>query len=114
MSKWTERLFDADGKPKAEATLLEQLAVEALNEVKAWRDSDGNEGFPESTRLKIDAVLMTYEQRRFVRSETPRSLSDKRIEEIAGEAYLAWVNSSDKNPRWALERAIRAALLEAK
>lgn len=45
---------------------------------------------------------------------TPRSLSDKRIEEIAGEAYLAWVHSSDKNPRWALERAIRAALLEAK
>ena len=44
--------------------MLERLTIEALNEVKAWRDSDGNEGFPADTRTKVEAVLMTYEQRR--------------------------------------------------
>lgn len=56
---------------KFEPTILEQFAIEALNEVKAWRDSDGNEGFPEETRIKVEAVLMTYEQRRIQRPLTP-------------------------------------------
>ena len=59
--------LDAAGNPKLEPTLLERIAIEALNEVKAWRDSDGNEPFPLDTRMKVDAVLMTYEQRRIQR-----------------------------------------------
>lgn len=38
-------------------------AITALNGVKAWRDSDGNEGFPHDTRTLVDAVLMAYESR---------------------------------------------------
>lgn len=40
------------------------LAVQCLNGVKAWRDSDGNEPFPQELREQIDAVLMAYEVRK--------------------------------------------------
>lgn len=57
--------LDAAGNPKLAPTLFERLCVKALNEVKAWRDSDGNEAFPHGTRQVIDALLMMYEQRRY-------------------------------------------------
>lgn len=38
-------------------------AIDALNKVKAWRDCDGNDGFPHDVREQIDAVLMAYEAR---------------------------------------------------
>lgn len=38
-------------------------AIDALNKVKAWRDCDGNAGFPHDVRAQIDAVLMAYEMR---------------------------------------------------
>lgn len=65
-----ERIFnavplDAAGQPKLEATILERVAVEALNEVKAWLDSDLKAPFPD--RTKIEAALMLYEQRRVQR-----------------------------------------------
>jgi hypothetical protein len=56
--------IDPAGVPKIKATYIEHMAVRALNMVKAWRDSDGNEPFPHEAREMIDAVLMTYEQRR--------------------------------------------------
>ena len=39
------------------------LAIDALNKTKAWRDCDGNDGFPHDVREQIDAVLMAYELR---------------------------------------------------
>lgn len=39
------------------------LAIDALNKTKAWRDCDGNDGFPHEVREQIDAVLMAYELR---------------------------------------------------
>jgi hypothetical protein len=78
---------DAAGFPMPAPTVLERLAIEALNEVKAWRDSDGNEGFPASTRDKVDAVLMTYEQRRDVAFATALKLDEERVGRIAG-AYF--------------------------
>lgn len=62
---------DPAGFPKFLPTVLERIAIQALNEVKAWRDSDGNEGFPEHTRTLVDAALMTYEQRRSDRGIDP-------------------------------------------
>ena len=61
--------LDAAGAPKAEATLLERTAIEALNEVKAWADSNGvsSRALPQATREKIDATLMLYEARRVQR-----------------------------------------------
>lgn len=56
---------DPAGEPKLAATWLERQCVQVLNDVKAWRDSDGNEGFPQATREAIDILLMTYEQRRY-------------------------------------------------
>lgn len=38
-------------------------AITALNCVKAWRDCDGNTGFPIDVRERIDAILMAYELR---------------------------------------------------
>ena len=38
-------------------------AIDALNKVKAWRDCDGNDGFPHGVREQIDAVLMVFETR---------------------------------------------------
>lgn len=49
---------------KITPTFLERQAVAVLNTVKAWRDSDGNEGFPHEARERIDALLMTFEQQR--------------------------------------------------
>lgn len=59
-----KREADPSGAPKIQATLIEQQAVRALNMVKAWRDSDGNEPFPHEARELIDALLMMAEQRR--------------------------------------------------
>lgn len=39
------------------------LAVQALNGVKAWRDCEGNDGFPDEVREQIDAVLSAFELR---------------------------------------------------
>lgn len=39
------------------------LAVRALNGVKAWRDCEGNDGFPDEVREQIDAVLSAFELR---------------------------------------------------
>lgn len=39
------------------------VMVQLLNNVKAWRDSDGNEAFPLELRMNIDAMLMAYELR---------------------------------------------------
>lgn len=39
------------------------VAIGLLNQVKAWRDSDGNEQFPEKLRMEIDAILMAHEVR---------------------------------------------------
>jgi hypothetical protein len=49
--------------PEEAARPLAQVAVQALNQVKAWRDSDGNEPFPHDTRLLIEAVLTAWELR---------------------------------------------------
>lgn len=38
-------------------------AIDALNKVKAWRDCDGNDGFPHDVREQIDVVLMAFELR---------------------------------------------------
>ena len=46
------------------ASPLFVMAIDALNKTKAWRDSEGNEGFPGGVREQIDAVLMAYECRR--------------------------------------------------
>lgn len=56
--------IDAAGNAKPEASFLEREAVRLLNAVKAWRDCDGNDGFPDEVRLHIDALLMTAELRR--------------------------------------------------
>jgi hypothetical protein len=50
-------------QPEERRRPLVQVAVQALNSVKAWRDSDGNEGFPHDTRLLIEAVLTAWELR---------------------------------------------------
>lgn len=39
------------------------MAIQLLNAVKAWRDCDGNDGFPHAVREQIDALLMAHEVR---------------------------------------------------
>ncbi len=39
------------------------MAIGLLNRVKAWRDSEGNEAFPDDLRQRIDALLMAHEVR---------------------------------------------------
>jgi hypothetical protein len=56
--------LDASGAPKIEPTFFEVQCIRVLNNVKAWRDSEGNEPFPQEAREMIDALLMTAEQRR--------------------------------------------------
>ena len=50
-----------------------KLAIDLLNQVKAWRDCDGNDGFPAETREQIDALLMAHELRQ--RERTGESLT---------------------------------------
>lgn len=45
------------------ASPIYRAAVSALNGVKAWRDCDGNDGFPHKVREQIDAILLAYEAR---------------------------------------------------
>jgi len=66
---------DVSGAPMPEASFLERQMVQALNGVKAWRDSDGNEGFPTDLRMTIEALLMTAEQRRTNLTATPKKQS---------------------------------------
>jgi hypothetical protein len=56
--------LDAAGHPKLPLTLLEQKAIATLNTVKAWRDSDGNEPFPDDAREGMELVLMLAAARR--------------------------------------------------
>ena len=58
--------LDPAGIPKTELTVLEREAVAVLNTVKAWRDCEGNDGFPHEARERIYALLMTFEQRRML------------------------------------------------
>ena len=39
------------------------IAIGLLNQVKGWRDSEGNESFPLELRMNIDALLMAHEAR---------------------------------------------------
>ena len=110
---------DAAGFPKAPPTIIEQLAVEALNEVKAWRDSDGNEGFPHTTREKIEAILMTYEQRRDPLTLDLRDLSTLRLRcgyiingygdaKLEAQEMLRLIETAMKAPRSATSHTITA------
>lgn len=56
--------IDAAGNPRLTPTVVEQIAIEALNEVKAWHDSDSNGPLPVATQMKMDAALLLYEARR--------------------------------------------------
>ena len=55
-----ERLIE---KSMAESPVFLPLAIQLLNSVKAWRDCDGNDGFPQEVREQIDALLTAYELR---------------------------------------------------
>lgn len=55
---------DAAGAPKLSMTVLENVAVDACNAVKAWADSDRHAPFPESAHMLVEAVLMLATQRR--------------------------------------------------
>ena len=52
-----------------------KLAIDLLNQVKAWRDCDGNDGFPHETREQIDALLMAHELRQRERTSESATLS---------------------------------------
>ena len=54
---------DAAGTPKMELTVLESVALEALNSVKAMADGDLIK-LPEELRMQIDATLMMATARR--------------------------------------------------
>lgn len=51
-------------KQAVRTSIYDTIAINLLNEVKAWRDSDGNEGFPEPLRERIDVLLLATEVRR--------------------------------------------------
>lgn len=60
----TDRGFKAEQVTQhVYASPIFTLAIDALNKTKAWRDCDGNDGFPHEVREQIDAVLMAYELR---------------------------------------------------
>jgi hypothetical protein len=40
---------------------LRDLMIGMLNRVKAWRDCDGNDGFPADLRDEIDALILAVE-----------------------------------------------------
>lgn len=40
-----------------------QMAVDLLNKTKAWRDCEGNDGFPQDVREGMDALLTAIELR---------------------------------------------------
>ena len=56
--------LDPAGVPKLPLTVLEALALDACNLVKAWAESDRRAPFPEEAHMKVDAVLMMAAQRR--------------------------------------------------
>ncbi len=56
--------LDAAGQPKLPLTLMESMAVNACNMVKAWAESDRASPFPEKAHMLADGVLMMAAQRR--------------------------------------------------
>ena len=64
--RYTSASFAAPAQPDNNlqmASPIFALAVQALNGVKAWRDCEGNDGFPDEVREQIDAVLSAFELR---------------------------------------------------
>ena len=55
--------LDAAGQPKLELTVLERVALNTMNRIKAWLD-DGAGPFPDEARVGVEAYLMTAAQRR--------------------------------------------------
>jgi hypothetical protein len=71
MTMYPSSELDAAGIPKLEMTALEQTAIEALNLIKAWIDTDwqitplvGNVPFPQEARTLMEAALMLAAARR--------------------------------------------------
>jgi hypothetical protein len=58
------RDLDPAGAPKLPLSVLEQLAIDACNRVKAWAESDRSTPFPEEAHMLCDGVLMMAAQRR--------------------------------------------------
>lgn len=56
--------LDPAGEQKLPLSVLEQLAVDACNRVKAWAESDRGAPFPEEAHMLCDGVVMFAAQRR--------------------------------------------------
>lgn len=97
------------------APLYLTLAIQALNGVKAWRDSDGNEGFPHELREKIEALLMAYEVRKngTFAEQSQRAMKMSR-DGLRVEENVAVSHASTLTPTAAarIELAVRQAIID--
>jgi hypothetical protein len=58
--------LDPAGQPKISAGLLERRMADVLNKAKSWADDEDRGEFPVELRTQIDAILMAFEQRRYL------------------------------------------------
>lgn len=57
--------LDVAGQPKLRPTLIESVMTQVLNDTKSWLDDEGRSEFPVDLQIRIDAILLTFEQRRY-------------------------------------------------